>query len=104
MASPPPASVGSGGAYRYRTGGLVAIGRCPASEHKAARIVQKCTTAPVRDTIEKVAAQYLHARARTRASTAKETKRLIEVSKADVRKLVEGVAIMAALDPGRACK
>ena len=54
--------------------GLVAIGRCPSSERKAARSLQKCKDLPVRDMIERVAAQYLkHAKARTRLSTWTET-------------------------------
>jgi site-specific recombinase XerD len=60
-----------------------------------------------RSQVERIAAQYLkHARARTRASTWRETKRVFDreilpawrgrrlsgITKADVRKLIEGVA------------
>jgi integrase len=87
--------------------GLVAIGRCPASERKALRRREVAASAPIRDTIEKVAAAYLkHAKARTRESTFTETKRvfaveilpawrgrrLSEIGKQDVRKLVDGIA------------
>lgn len=79
--------------------GQVACGRDPGAERKAARQTLSETNKPVRDTIEKVAALYLrHAKARTRASTRRETKRvfdpeilpawrgrrLSEVSKADL--------------------
>ena len=60
--------------------GLVAIGRDPGAERKAARQTSKIAMAPVRDTIEKVAAAYLrHAEARTRESTFRETKRVYAV-------------------------
>jgi Phage integrase, N-terminal SAM-like domain len=87
--------------------GLVAIGRCPSSERKAARRAAVVASAPIKDQVEKVAAQYLkHHRARVRASTYRETarvfsveilpawrgRRLSEITKADVRKLIEGVA------------
>jgi integrase len=96
--------------------GLVAIGRCPSSERKAARSLQKCKDLPVRDMIERVAAQYLkHAKARTRLSTWTETKRvfdreilpewrgrrLSELGKQDVRKLIEGVAKRAPVGANR---
>jgi integrase len=87
--------------------GLVAIGRCPASERKAARRSSKIENQPVRDQVERVAAQYLkHHRARVRASTYRETarvftveilpawrgRRLSEISKQDVRTLVDKIA------------
>ena len=87
--------------------GLVAIGRCPASERKASRRREVMTSAPIKDHVERVAAAYLkHAKARTRKSTFRETKRvftveilpawkgrrLSEISKADVRQLVERCA------------
>jgi hypothetical protein len=87
--------------------GLVAIGRCPASERRAARRAAIVASAPIKDQVEKVAAAYLkHAKARTRASTWTETKRvfdreilpawrgrcLSEITKADVRKAHRGVA------------
>ena len=96
--------------------GLVAIGRCPASERKAARRSSKIENQPVRDQVERVAAQYLkHHRARVRASTYRETarvftveilpawrgRRLSEISKQDVRKLVEGVAKRAPVGANR---
>ena len=47
--------------------GLVAIGRCPASERKASRRREVMTSAPIKDHVERVAAAYLkHAKARTR--------------------------------------
>jgi hypothetical protein len=87
--------------------GLVALGRCPASERKASRRREVMTSAPIKDHVERVAAAYLkHAKARTRESTFRETKRvftveilpawkgrrLSEISKADVRQLVERCA------------
>jgi integrase len=86
--------------------GLVAIGRDPSAERKAARKATKCSNAPVRDQVERVAAQYLkHAKERQRASTHKETRRvfereilpawrgrrLSEISKADVRGLIDRI-------------
>jgi Phage integrase, N-terminal SAM-like domain len=86
--------------------GMVCCGRCPSSERKAARRREIAAAAPVRDTIEKVAAAYLkHAKARTRESTFTETKRffmrevlphwrgkrLSEISRQDVRQLVDRV-------------
>lgn len=87
--------------------GQICCGRCPASERRAARAVQKCIAAPIRDHVERVAAQYLkHAMARTRESTWTETKRvfdreilpawkgrrLSEITKADVRGLIDRIA------------
>jgi integrase len=92
--------------------GVVAIGRDPSAEKKAARQAARGASAPVRDLIEPVLKRYLrHAKARTRESTAKETtrvmtkevlpkwkgKRLSEVSKADVRQLIAAIAARPAL-------
>jgi hypothetical protein len=96
--------------------GLVAIGRCPASERKAARRAAVVASAPIKDHVEKVAAAYLkHARARTRESTFRETRRVFdrkilpawrgrrigEITKADVRKLIEGIAKRAPVGANR---
>jgi hypothetical protein len=60
--------------------GLVALGRCPASERKASRRREVMTSAPIKDHVERVAAAYLkHAKARTRESTFRETKRVFTV-------------------------
>src|ERR1700730_15029769 len=60
--------------------GQVCCGRCPASERKASRRREVAASAPIRDTIEKVAEQYLkHATARTRASTYREMARVFRV-------------------------
>jgi hypothetical protein len=87
--------------------GLVAIGRCPASERKAARACSKIEQAPVRDQVEKVAAAYLKFhRVRVRLSTFRETarvfrvevlplwkgRRLSEVTRQDVRGLIDRIA------------
>ena len=97
-------------------GALVAVGRCPATERRAMAAESRRAKKPVRDQVEKVAAQYLkHAKARTRASTFRETKRvfdreilpawrgrrLSEITKADVRKLIEGVAKRAPVGANR---
>jgi integrase len=87
--------------------GLVAIGRDPGAERKAARRAAVVAAAPVTDQVERVAARFLkHQRARVRASTWTETKRvfdreilplwkdkrLSEIGKPDVRKLVDAIA------------
>jgi len=86
--------------------GQVACGRDPGAERKAARRAAVVAAAPVRDQVEKVAAQYLkHHRARVRASTYRETarvfrvevlplwkgKRLSEVTRQDVRGLIDRI-------------
>ena len=73
-------------------------------------------SAPIKDHVERVATQYLkHAKARTRESTFRETRRvftieilpawrgrrLSEITKADVRKLIEGVAKRAPVGANR---
>jgi integrase len=97
-------------------GALVAVGRCPATERRAMAAESRLAKKPARDYVEKVAAQYLkHAKARTRASTWTETKRvfdpeilpawrgrrLSEITKADVRKLVDSVAKRAPVGANR---
>jgi hypothetical protein len=87
--------------------GQVASGRDPGAERKSSRRREAEAKAPVRDTIEKVARQYLkHAAARTRASTAAEAsrilrvyvlpawkgKRLSEIDKGTVRSLIADIA------------
>ena len=96
--------------------GQVCCGRCPSSERKAARRRDVTDSAPIKDHVERVAAQYLkHAKARTRASTFAETKRvfvreilpvwrgkrLSEIGKQDVRKLVDVVAKRAPVGANR---
>jgi hypothetical protein len=91
--------------------GLVAIGRDPGAERKAARTALKIKAEPVRDLIEPVVKRYLrHAKARTRASTFAETsrvmakevlpkwrgRRLSEISRADVRQLIAAIAARPA--------
>jgi len=93
--------------------GLVAIGRDPGAERKAARIANRTAVKAERatghepDQIERVAKQYLKwHREHARVSTAKETtrvmakevlphwrgRRLGEITRADVRKLVDRIA------------
>jgi integrase len=87
--------------------GLVAIGRCPSTERKASRRREVADAAPIKDRVEKVAALYLkHQRARVRDATYNETarvfsvevvpawrgKRLGEITKGDVRQLVDKIA------------
>jgi hypothetical protein len=63
-------------------GALVAVGRCPATERRAMAAESRLAKKPARDYVEKVAAQYLkHAKARTRASTFRETKRVFARSR-----------------------
>jgi integrase len=92
--------------------GLVAIGRCPSSERKAARIAHRTaakaerTTGHEPDQIERVAKLYLkHAKERTRASTFTGTarvfakailpefrgRRLSTITRADIRKMLDKV-------------
>ena len=94
----------------------VAGGADPHEEKKASRRREVAEKAPVRDTIEKVARQYLkHVAARTRASTAAEMsrillvyvlpawkgKRLGELGKADVRSLIADIATRAPIMANR---
>jgi integrase len=87
--------------------GAVAQGRDPGAERKAERQAVAVAAAPITDGVEKVAAAYLRFhKARVRAGTYRETarvfareilpvwhgRRLGEITKADVRKLVESVA------------
>ena len=86
--------------------GQVACGRDPGAERKAARRREVVASAPITDHVERVATQYLkHAKARTRLSTWTETKRvftveilpawrgrrLSEITKADVRGLIDRI-------------
>jgi integrase len=96
--------------------GTICAGHDPAGIRKAARQQERVETAPVRDRVEKIARDYLkHAKARTRASTAAETsrilrvyvlpawkgKRLSEIGKADVRSLVADIASRAPIQANR---
>jgi integrase len=96
--------------------GQVAAGRDPGAERKASRRREAEAKAPVRDTIDKIVRQYLkHAAARTRASTAAETsrilrvyvlpawkgKRLSEIDKGAVRSLVADIATGAPVMANR---
>jgi site-specific recombinase XerD len=91
-------------------------GRDPGAERKASRKRQKEAAASIRDGFEKIMRQYLrHAASRTRASTAAETERILrvyvaphwrgkrpcEITKADVRALVTGIAARAPVMANR---
>jgi integrase len=87
--------------------GLVAIGRCPATERRALAAESRIAKAPITDQVERVVARFLkHQKARVRAGTYRETarvfrvevlpkwegKRLAQISKQDVRQLVTAIA------------
>src|SRR4029077_7971323 len=84
--------------------GQVAAGRDPGTERKASRRREVEAKAPVKDRIEAIAKAYLaHAKTRTRESTYLEIRRILmrdvlthwhgrrlsEISKADVRQLID---------------
>ena len=86
--------------------GQVASGRDPGAERKTARRAKVEAAAPVRDRVEAIAKAYLkHTKTRTRAKTFAETsrilardvlpiwkgKRLNEITKADVRQLLDSI-------------
>jgi integrase len=94
----------------------VAGGADPHQEKKAARRREVAEKAPVKDRVEKVCAAYLkHAAARTRASTAAVTSRILkvyvlpgwkgrrlsEITKADVRLLIADIAARAPIMANR---
>jgi hypothetical protein len=96
--------------------GTICAGNDPSGIRKAARRQERAEAAPVKDRVEAIAKRYLaHAKARQRAKTFAGTeryltkeilpawrgRRLSEITKADVRELVDAIAKRAPIAANR---